>query len=337
MPKSSSAVRPSGMHEEVAAVQVAVEDAVDHGALDEARSCPVRTTASVSMPAACMPATSSKVKPSSRSITSTRRVTSVGCGRGHDVAALAQLGEHRGDVEHVLGLEAEVELLDDRLGEQLDERGRVGRARRSGCGRRGAARATPSPRRSLRTSRRDRRPLHLDHDLLAGAQAWPRAPGRSTRPRAASRSNAANSVSSGRRGRPRRRARTVVERLGAAPGRGSCLNSVTSSSGKRPSPRGDDLAELDVGRAEAARPRGAGAATGPRLRRRSRPAAGPTAHSHGTMPMRRPARTTRSPGWHRGRSGELGAPGRRTTSGAARARPGARHRLRVDAPTAGRR
>ena len=43
---------------------------------------PARTTASVSMPAACMPSTSPKWKPSSRSITSIRRVTSVGCGRG---------------------------------------------------------------------------------------------------------------------------------------------------------------------------------------------------------------------------------------------------------------
>ena len=42
----------------------------------------VRTTASVSTPASFMPATSSKLKPSRRSITSTRRVTSVGCGRG---------------------------------------------------------------------------------------------------------------------------------------------------------------------------------------------------------------------------------------------------------------
>ncbi len=41
-----------------------------------------RTTASVSMPAACIPSTSPKLNPSSRSITSMRRVTSVGWGRG---------------------------------------------------------------------------------------------------------------------------------------------------------------------------------------------------------------------------------------------------------------
>ena len=43
---------------------------------------PLRTTASVSMPAARMPSTSEKLKPLSRSITSIRRVTSVGWGRG---------------------------------------------------------------------------------------------------------------------------------------------------------------------------------------------------------------------------------------------------------------
>ena len=45
---------------------------------------------------------------------------------GHDRRPLTRLGEHARDVEHVLGLEPEVELLDDRLREQLDERGRVG-------------------------------------------------------------------------------------------------------------------------------------------------------------------------------------------------------------------
>ena len=45
---------------------------------------------------------------------------------GHDDPALAGLASTRGDVEHVLGLEAEVELLDDGLGEQLDQRRRVG-------------------------------------------------------------------------------------------------------------------------------------------------------------------------------------------------------------------
>ena len=71
-----------GHHEEVPAVQVAVEDAVDqrpfhegdHAGADDRRRCRCRRR--------CMPSTSSKSKPDSRSITSTRRVTSFGCGRG---------------------------------------------------------------------------------------------------------------------------------------------------------------------------------------------------------------------------------------------------------------
>ena len=52
-------------------------------------------------------------------------MTRSGCGRGTTIAPLPGLGEHRGDVEHALGLEPEVELLCDRLGEQLDQRRRV--------------------------------------------------------------------------------------------------------------------------------------------------------------------------------------------------------------------
>ena len=82
MPKSSSAVRPSAQHEQVAAVQVAVEDAVDHRAFHEARSSRCAPRPRCRCPASFMPTTSSKLKPLRRSITSTRRVTSVGCGRG---------------------------------------------------------------------------------------------------------------------------------------------------------------------------------------------------------------------------------------------------------------
>ena len=87
---------------------------------------PARTTASVSMPAACMPSTSPKWKPSSRSITSMRRVDQRRVGPGHDEGALVERGKGHGDIEHVLGLEPEVELLDDRLGEELDQGRRVG-------------------------------------------------------------------------------------------------------------------------------------------------------------------------------------------------------------------
>ena len=43
-----------------------------------------------------------------------------------DDGALVGFSEHVADIEHVGGLEPEIELLDDRLGEQLDERRRVG-------------------------------------------------------------------------------------------------------------------------------------------------------------------------------------------------------------------
>ena len=158
----------------------------------------------------------------------------LGMRPGDDVAVLVEVAQHRGDVEHVGRLDAEVELLDDRLGEQLDERRRVGQ--------RGDGDAPDEVRRQPRHRPQvvvheagDVRSLHLDDDLLAGAQ-----PGRvdlgdrrggdrrlgelaRTRPRA------------GRRDRPRR--------CGARPSNVSAgtwsrqrLNSSTSSGGNRPSP-----------------------------------------------------------------------------------------------------
>jgi hypothetical protein len=47
-------------------------------------------------------------------------------GAGHDEGLLVELDEGAGDVDHVLRLQAEVELLGDRLGEQLDQCRRVG-------------------------------------------------------------------------------------------------------------------------------------------------------------------------------------------------------------------
>ena len=59
-------------------------------------------------------------------MTRTRLVTSSGWGRGTTIEPLIATGEHLGDVEHVLRLEPEVELLDDGLGEQLDQGGGIG-------------------------------------------------------------------------------------------------------------------------------------------------------------------------------------------------------------------
>ena len=86
-------------------------------------------------------------------------------GPGDHVAALAEQREGVGDVEHVLGLEPEVELLDDGLREQIDERRGV-RQRRDrnapdemGCDPRHHAQVAVHESVHLR-------PLHLDDDFL---------------------------------------------------------------------------------------------------------------------------------------------------------------------------
>ena len=93
-----------------------------------------------------------------------RRVRS----RNH-VPALAELGEHVCDVEHVLGLEAEVELLGDRLGEELDQRGRV-RERRDRDAPHEEGREPRHHCEVLTDELRDLRALHLHDDVLAGSE-----------------------------------------------------------------------------------------------------------------------------------------------------------------------
>ena len=82
---------------------------------------------------------------------------------------LLRLREDVRDVEHVLRFESEVELFDDRLREQLDQRRRI-------CERRHRD-ATHQPGREpgergdvVAEALRDLRPLHFDHDLFAGPQ-----------------------------------------------------------------------------------------------------------------------------------------------------------------------
>ena len=64
-------------------------------------------------------------------------------GAGHDEVALVERGEGHGDIEHVLGFEPEVELLDDRLGEELEPARAGWPVRRRGSGPPGGAPATP--------------------------------------------------------------------------------------------------------------------------------------------------------------------------------------------------
>ena len=184
-----------------------------------------------------MDSRSSKANPCSRSITSTRRVTSSGWGRAMMKPRWPSAAKDCGHVEHVLGLEAEVELLGDRLGEQLDQCRRVGERgdRDASDQERGQPRHDLEVRVDLGA---DRGPLDLDHDL--GLAAWSQTGG----------------VDLGDRGRgERRRASKSVEDLlerahrgpprphGAPSSKDSArtwsrqrLNSSTSSEGKSPSP-----------------------------------------------------------------------------------------------------
>ena len=88
---------------------------------------------------------------------------------GDDERALVRCRQHPRDVEHVLCLEAEVELLDDGLGEQLDERRWVGeRADRDAPH---EQRREPCHRGQVAAHETfDRWPLHLDDDVLAGPE-----------------------------------------------------------------------------------------------------------------------------------------------------------------------
>ena len=117
-----------GHHEEVAAVEITVEHAVDERALHEgdhpraddrrgvdARGLDARHV--VELEAA--QAFHDEHPPGHE----------LGMGTRDHVAALAEVGQHLGHVEHVGALEAEVELLADGLREQLDECGRVGQRR----------------------------------------------------------------------------------------------------------------------------------------------------------------------------------------------------------------
>ncbi len=168
-------------------------------------------------------------------------------GPWHDHEPLTGTGEHLGDVEHVLGLEAEVEFLDDGLGEQLDQRRRIGQ-----CGDRDA------------THQQGRDPRH-GRDVRAGP--WRRRSGAGPSPPPVRRSAAwPRDLGDGRRcdggavergedlarGRPRSSSsvrRTVAKGSGGDPvaKQPEFLDQLL---GKDPLAGRDDLSELDVGRAQ---------------------------------------------------------------------------------------
>ena len=121
MPKSIKTVRPSG-RTIIAAVQVAVEHAEEHGALHERHEAGVEHGFGVD------PGFFHRVDVVPRDAVEPfhhrhrAAVRAWGAG-GARRGALVGLHEHHRDVEHVLRLEAEVELLHDRLHEQLASAG----------------------------------------------------------------------------------------------------------------------------------------------------------------------------------------------------------------------
>ena len=196
MPKSSSAVRPSGITKRLPPWRspwkmpwiIAPSMKRDHRRCARPPRCRCRRR--------CMPATSSKLKPveplhHQHPAGHQRRVRA-----GHDVARAGRARRSTAATSSMFGrLEAEVELLDDRLGEQLDQRRRVGQ--------RGDRDASDEVRREPR-----HHPQVLAHERRRPAAAapsprparrcaaWRRGPGRSTPRRAASRSNQAKMASS---------------------------------------------------------------------------------------------------------------------------------------------
>ncbi len=117
-----------GEHEQVPAVQVAVEDAVDHGALHEPDHPGAHHRLGVD--AGVLHAGDVVELEALEALHHEHpRGDQLGMGAGDDVAALLEVGERLGHVEHVLRLDAEVELLGDRLGEELHQRRRVGERR----------------------------------------------------------------------------------------------------------------------------------------------------------------------------------------------------------------
>ena len=124
-PEVEQGHRAVGLDHQVPAVEVAVEHAVEQGALEEGDQGGAEHRRGVDAgrahPDGVAPGEPVQVLHDQHPPGHQLRM-----GPGHDHGPLAGTGEHLGDVEHVLGLEPEVELLDDGLGEQLDQGRRIG-------------------------------------------------------------------------------------------------------------------------------------------------------------------------------------------------------------------
>ena len=200
------------------------------------------------MPAACIDSTSSNANPRSRSITSTRRVTSVGCGRGHDDPALARSRRARWRCR-ACSRPRGGSRAPRRSSPRTAPRAPAGwRARRPGCGRSSRGASHDSAAMSSRNELRDLRPLHLDHDLFAGDEPG-RVHLRDRRRRDRLLVEAANTVVERAAEVDLDDGADVVERLGRHPV-AQQLELGDQLVGEQPLAARDDLAELHVGRAE---------------------------------------------------------------------------------------
>ena len=240
---------PVGEHEQVAAVQVAVEDAVHHGALGKADHAGADHVAAADAGGDhaldVLPAVALKAFHHQHPTGDEGRM-----GPGDDEAPLVEVGEHLGHVQHVLGLKTKVEFLGDRLGEQLDQSWGVGQRRHGDPA--DEERRQPGHDLEVAVHRgADGGPLHLDDHLLTGEQG--------------------GHVHLGDRRRSQRGALEAGEHLlerAAQVGLDHLAHDVEVFGGhlvaqqgelgdefvgEDAGPRGDDLPELDVGGAEILR------------------------------------------------------------------------------------
>ena len=169
-------------------------------------------------------------------------------GSRDDHGRVVGLVEDARDVDHVPRLEAEVQLLDDRLGEHLDQCGEVQQLERVDPGREERRHPRHDPDVALHEAL-DARSLDLDGDGLAGAQH--RVVDLCDRRRGDGRLVEGGEEALERRRRSRPRSTDLTWSNPSAGTRSRTRwNSRDELLGKQPLGRRDDLSELDVGGSE---------------------------------------------------------------------------------------
>jgi hypothetical protein len=234
-------------HEQVAAVKVAVEDAVDHRALEERDQQGAHQLVGVD-PGAVHPLDVLVLEPVETLHHEHPSRDQLRMRSRHDDDRLASFAQQPGDVEHVLRFQPEVQLLDDGLGEQLDEGRRIAECRHRDA----SHQERRDPCHGLDVAAhepRDAGTLDLDDDLLAAGQ--PRRMDLRDRRRGDRRLLQGNEDL---RDRPAEVLLDDATDHGERLGRNlvaAALELVDELGRKQPLPRRHDLAELDVRGAEA--------------------------------------------------------------------------------------